>query len=92
MKNILSRTIVIALASLSLMGMPAFAADEPAEPAAAEKPNPNKRVCKKVRSTATRIPQKVCMRQRQWDELVEQGQATSEQMRNASENRALSGQ
>ncbi|MEJ2089241.1 MAG: hypothetical protein P8Y69_12390, partial [Gammaproteobacteria bacterium] len=48
---------------------------------------PDRKVCKKVRVTSTRIPQRVCLTRRQWDELTEQGKATAQQWRNAAETR-----
>lgn len=61
------------------------AAPEPLPNAAMQK-HPDQRVCRKVRVTSTRIPQRVCLTRRQWDELTEQGRRTSQQMRNAAEN------
>jgi hypothetical protein len=49
-------------------------------------PNPRKRVCKKVKTTSSHIPQKVCMRQREWDELLRQSQETMDQVHNATQS------
>lgn len=81
---------LIAIAVSGMLSQPSLAAD--AENAAAESTqeqakqrSSNKRVCKKVRTTGSRIPQKVCMRQRQWDDLTEKSQRTAREMRDASE-------
>jgi hypothetical protein len=82
--------LLITLAAFGLLSQPSQAAD--AESAATEasqeqakQKSSNKRVCKKVRTTGSRIPQKVCMRQRQWDEVTERSQRTANEMRDSAE-------
>ena len=48
-------------------------------------PNPRKRVCKKVKTTSSHIPQKVCMRQREWDELIRKSQETMDRVHNTAQ-------
>jgi hypothetical protein len=88
-------TGLLALAMLLLLSAipaePVRAAEAAADEAIPPPPNayqqnPNRRICKKVRSTSTRIPQKVCMTQRQWDEVTEQGRKTAAQLRDGAEN------
>lgn len=81
---------LIVLATAAVIGQPATAAN--AENSAtestqdvAQKPPPNKRVCKKVRTTGSRIPQKICMRQRQWDDITDRSQRTAQEMRDSAE-------
>lgn len=37
-------------------------------------PRPNKRVCRKVKPTGSHIPQKVCMKQKEWDKMRREAQ------------------
>lgn len=95
-RTVLSLSLALSLAAVFVLALSASgarageaaeaAADAVPPPANAYQQNPNRRICKKVRSTSTRIPQKVCMTQRQWDEVTEQGQKTAAQLRDGAEN------
>ena len=59
-------------------------ADSNAEPAVTStlveknKPNPNMRVCKRVKPTGSHIRRRVCLKQKQWDEMREAAQKSLE--------------
>lgn len=81
-------SIVILLAT-SVLLMPA------PSPRAAEAPeaqmpiptrgDPNQRVCKKVRTTRSYIPKRICLTRQQWAELEEQGKRTAQHWRDVGE-------
>ena len=48
----------------------------------AKKKNPNKRICKKVKPVGSHLPQRVCLKQRKWDEIETAAQRT---IRNSTE-------
>jgi len=54
-----------------------------AEVAKVAKKNPNKRVCRKVKPTGSHIPTRVCLKQRDWDEMQRAAQQT---LRNSTSN------
>ena len=39
-----------------------------------QKPKPNKRVCRRVNIVGSHIPKRVCMKQRQWEDLTREAQ------------------
>ena len=45
--------------------------------------DPNKRVCKRVANTGSRVKQRVCHSQREWDRIREASQETLRQQRDA---------
>ena len=84
MKSILV-TVSLAFA-LSFTGGAAYADDKQAD----SKANPEKRVCKRVKVTGTRIKEKVCRKQRDWDALREESRETVDRARDGG-NQNLGG-
>ena len=80
-----------ALFAISLFAsVPAFTepTSAPAEQAAADaapekKPHPNARICKRVKTTGTHFPKKMCLRQREWDELRADSQRQMDRVNSA---------
>ena len=76
MKKILS-ILVVSCAALSLQVVavsPSHADDQVKK----TKKNPDKRVCRYVRETGSRIRQKVCRKQKDWDRIEQASKETVE--------------
>ncbi len=72
-------TGVCILVALLISAAAAVAAPEP--PAAADndkKPPPNKRVCRTVQVTGSLMRQRVCLKQKQWDQMREEAQRAAQ--------------
>ncbi len=79
--------LTVAALSLFLAGAPAFLgehaiAGENGE-AKKEQKDPNRKVCKRVRVTGSRIKEKICRRQKDWDYIAEESQETLRQQRDS---------
>jgi hypothetical protein len=89
------RTGIVPILLSLLLLMPALLLLPALSPRAAEAPeaqlpiptrgDPNQRVCKKVRTTRSYIPKRICLTRQQWLQLEEQGQRTVQQWRDAGE-------
>ena len=49
-----------------------------------KKPNPNQRVCKRVKPTGSHISQRVCMKEKQWAAMQEEAQKLLRTRKNLS--------
>ena len=74
--NVLMITFILVTGSVPGISSAQEAGDakDSADTAAEVAPRPNKRVCRKVKPTGSHIPQKVCMKQKEWDKMRREAQ------------------
>ncbi len=62
-------TVVISFGIPLAMAQPEEEPAPDAQVVKVVKTNPNKRVCHRIRPTGSHIPTRVCLKQREWDEM-----------------------
>ena len=68
------------IASAALLSSPALAQTAPAPPAAAEEAS-EKKICKRVDTTGTRLDRKkVCATKKEWDQVARKGREFTERV------------
>jgi len=75
----------LCLAWLVLPAGGAAAAEDEAESEPEKKRRPNERVCHTVKVTGSHLPERVCLKQREWDRLREEAQRLLQDQQPVSE-------
>jgi hypothetical protein len=71
---IFAAALLAVLLSCTMIATADTNAESAATTAIVKKPNPNQRICKRVKPTGSHISRRVCLKQKQWEAMQEEAQ------------------